>query len=104
MWRLRTELPKDLQDTLSKYEDDGRYNDDEYLRAMDRVYKLHLCRLNPWPLLSAPWSRTNAGDGRALSTSSCGDPTSLPGRDIGYWDVTTQLGEIDAPARDVRQV
>lgn len=46
---LRKELPKDVQDTLTKHEKEGTTDSEEYEAAVEVFYKIHVCRLEPWP-------------------------------------------------------
>lgn len=45
----RQQLPLDIQHALSKHEADKSYTDPEYLHAVEYFYKLHLCRVFPFP-------------------------------------------------------
>lgn len=48
--QLRLKLPQEVQDELSMFEDRGELTHPRYQQLMiDRVYNLHLCRMNPWP-------------------------------------------------------
>jgi proline iminopeptidase len=48
--KLRAALPKDVVAVLDKYEAKGEYDAPEYQEAMiGKVYREHLCRLDPWP-------------------------------------------------------
>jgi len=48
--KLRAALPKDVVAVLDKYEAKGEYDAPEYQEAMNgKVYREHLCRLDPWP-------------------------------------------------------
>jgi proline iminopeptidase len=98
MWRLRSEFPKDLQDTLAKYEADGDYLNDEYLRAMDRVYMLHVCRLDPWPpVIRSLVENKRRGWPGLVYRLMWGWNEFLPVGNIRYWDVTDQLNKITVP-------
>ena len=46
---LRTGLPKDVQDTLTKHEQEGTTDSKEYEAAVLVFYKKHMCRVDPWP-------------------------------------------------------
>lgn len=46
---LRQGLPKDIQMTLTKHEKEGTTDSVEYEAAVEVFYKLHVCRLEPWP-------------------------------------------------------
>jgi len=47
--RFRAQLPADVQATLKKHEDNGTTESDEYQTAVLEYYKLHLCRVFPFP-------------------------------------------------------
>ena len=47
--RQRSEMPKDIQDTLYKHEKAGTYSDPEYEKATMWVYERHVCRVVPFP-------------------------------------------------------
>jgi proline iminopeptidase len=49
MRRLVRGLPKRTQATLRKFGRKGEYQHPEYEAAMMQFYRLHLCRLSPWP-------------------------------------------------------
>lgn len=47
--RLRSQLPQEVQDTLTKHEEAGTTSHEEYEAATQVFYGRHLCRLNPLP-------------------------------------------------------
>ena len=47
--KLRSGLPKEIQDILTKHEEAGTTSDKEYEAAVQVFYERHLCRLNPMP-------------------------------------------------------
>lgn len=47
--RLRSELPKAMQDIINKYETNGTTNLQEYEEVVQKYSHLHICRLDPWP-------------------------------------------------------
>jgi L-proline amide hydrolase len=47
--RLRSELPKEVQEALDRHEKAGTVADPEYLEATQRFYERHLCRVVPFP-------------------------------------------------------
>lgn len=47
--RLRTELPSNVQQTLSKHEEAGDTNNPDYEEAALVFYRRHFCRIDPWP-------------------------------------------------------
>lgn len=47
---LRLKLPEEVQQQMRHYESEGDFSHPEYQRLVfERVYSLHICRLNPWP-------------------------------------------------------
>jgi len=46
---LRSELPPDVQQTLTRHEEDGSTDSAAYLAAMDVFYARHVCRVQPVP-------------------------------------------------------
>jgi proline iminopeptidase len=43
------ELPKEIREIILKAEDVGEFSSPQYQDAMMAYYKLHVCRLDPWP-------------------------------------------------------
>jgi proline iminopeptidase len=94
MLRLRSELTADIRDVLDKYEDDGDYENPEYLKALESVYRKHSCRLSAWPQefvytlehASLPVYHTMWGPNEFVLTGN-----------LMYWDVTQELGKISIP-------
>jgi len=49
-YKLRSELPQDIQDQLQAYEDRGEFENPEYEGLLFKeLYTKHICRLNQWP-------------------------------------------------------
>jgi len=44
-----SQLPEDLQKIIKESEAAGNFSSPEYQKAMNMYYKLHVCRLDPWP-------------------------------------------------------
>jgi len=94
MLRLRSELPIAVKTILDKYEKDGEYDNPEYLKAIESVYKKHTCRLSPWPdefvytleHASIPVYNTMWGPNEFVLTGN-----------LMYWDITDKLGKIGTP-------
>lgn len=49
MDRLLQAFPEELQETLRRHEAAGTTESDEYQDAIMEVYRVHLCRCDPWP-------------------------------------------------------
>ena len=49
--RLRRDLPEDVQETLTRHEQNGTTSDPQYETAVRVFYDRHLCRV-PWPACS----------------------------------------------------
>ncbi|THU93623.1 proline-specific peptidase [Dendrothele bispora CBS 962.96] len=47
--KLREELPKDVQEALTKHETEGTTESEGYKKAVDVFYDHFLCTLKPWP-------------------------------------------------------
>jgi len=97
--RLRSELPRKIRETLEKYEAMEDYSNTNYLRAVEFVYKRHLCRLDPWPpQMSSPVERRLGGGGfGAVYKLMWGENEFFPVGNLRYWDVTDQLHMIECP-------
>lgn len=46
---LREDLPKDVRETLTRCEKEGKTETEEYEAAVGHYHALHVCRLSPWP-------------------------------------------------------
>lgn len=92
--RLRTLLPKDVQETLAKYEALLAFGHPEYLKALDIYYHNFLCRMPQWPeeltrsrnYFSVPVFFTMWGPNDLTATGNLKD-----------WDITARLPEIHIP-------
>lgn len=49
MERLKSKLPRNVRNTMRKYEELGDYENPEYLDAIKVFYRKHFCRLDRWP-------------------------------------------------------
>lgn len=97
--RLRSELPKKIRETLEKHEAMEDYSNADYLKAVEFVYKKHLCRLNPWPpQFRSPAERRLGGGGYGpVYKLMWGENEFFPVGNLRYWDVTDQLHKIKCP-------
>lgn len=97
--RLRSELPKRIRETLEKYEATDDYSNINYLKAVDFVYRKHVCRLAVWPpQMRSPLERRLGGGGTGgVYKLMWGENEFFPVGNLRYWDVTDQLHRIDCP-------
>lgn len=94
MERLKKELPPDVQETLRKYEEEGDYQNPEYVKAQMVFYKNYLCRLDPWPAeLNYTLEQVSIP---VYGTMNGPNEFTIIGN-IRYWDVTAQLPRIKIP-------
>ena len=94
MNRLKTLLPKDVQETLAKYEARWAFLHPEYLKAVEVFYRNYVCRLPVWPDevtrslndLSIPvyWMMNGPNEFTIIGN-------------LKDWDITARLPEIKVP-------
>ncbi len=94
MMRLRTLLPKEVQDVYAKYEAAEDYQNPEYLKAVEVFYRNFLCRLPEWP---EELSRTMNGISTDVYWSMNGPNEFTIIGNLKDWDITARLREIRAP-------
>jgi proline iminopeptidase len=94
MQRMKRGLPKDVRDTMAKYEAQGDYENQEYVKAVRVFYRKHLCRLPQWPIeLTYSMDHTSKP---VYGTMNGPNEFTIIGN-IRYWDVTSLLGKIRVP-------
>jgi proline iminopeptidase len=94
MTRLKTLLPKEVQEVMEKYEEKWAFLHPEYVKAVELYYHNFLCRLPQWPEevirtvneLSVPVYFTQNGP----------NEFTIIGTWKG-WDITARLPEIKVP-------
>ena len=94
MRRLKTLLPKEVQDTFAKYEAAEDYQNPEYLKAVDVFYRTFLCRLPEWP---EELARTMNGISTDVYWTMNGPNEFTITGNLKDWDITTRLPEIRVP-------
>lgn len=94
MDRLRKGLPSTVQKTMEKYEDQGEYNNPDYLKAVDVFYRKHLCRLKKWPPEVAQTLQNISVP--VYGTMNGPNEFTIIGN-IRYWDASTRLRTIRVP-------
>jgi len=97
MSELRRRLPAEDVKTLENYEAEGKYDAPEYQAVVfGKLYKEHLCRLDPWPdpvertfkHLAAPVYNTIQGNNEFVVTGTMKD-----------WDRWADLPKIKVPTQ-----
>jgi proline iminopeptidase len=94
MKRLKTLLPKDVQDTMAKYEAVEDYQNPEYLKAVEVFYRNHVCRIPEWP---DEVKRTLDGLSIPVYSTMNGPNEFTIVGNLKDWDITARLPEIRVP-------
>ncbi len=94
--KLRAELPADVEATLRKHEADGTFDDPEYEEAMMVFYRRHVCRMAPWPGSFLRTMEGLAANPEVYNFMNGPSEFHVIGT-IKDWDVTGDLGRIQAP-------
>jgi proline-specific peptidase len=92
--RLREELPPDVQETLTRHEQAGTTDSEEYEAATQVYYDRHVCRLLPYPDFVA---RSFDQLPNEVYLTMYGPNEFFATGTLKEWDVTPRLGEIDRP-------
>jgi proline-specific peptidase len=91
--RLRAELPPEVQATLTRHEEAGTTDSEEYQQAMMVFYARHVLRIQPMPDFV---QRTFDNMGQVYHTMNGPSEFHVIGV-IKDWDRTDRLGEIHVP-------
>lgn len=94
--RLRSELPDDVQETLTRHEQAGTTTDPEYEAAAEVFYKRHVCRLDEWPDYVMRSFQFLAEHGVVYNHMNGPSEFHVVGT-LKDWDITDRLGEIRVP-------
>ena len=93
--RYLAELPKRYRDIIKKSEKEKRFDSKEYQSAMMGFYRLHLCRMKPWPeCLMLMFKKMGTGVYSHMWGASEFTVTGT----LKSFDVTGRLKEIKIPA------
>ncbi len=92
--RLRADLPSEVQAVLSRHEEAGTYDSEEYLQASMEFYRRHLCRLDPWP---EEMLQTTDQFGFAVYRTMWGPSEFYATGTLKDFDRSDRLHEIDVP-------
>lgn len=94
--RLRSYLPEDVQERLTRHEQAGTTDSPEYEEACLVFYKRHVCRLDEWP--DYVMRSFDFIDEHGVVYKTMNGPSEFhvtgPLKD---WDITERLGEIRIP-------
>ncbi|MHB8470006.1 MAG: proline iminopeptidase-family hydrolase [Gaiellaceae bacterium] len=93
--RLRRDLPRDVQETLTRHETEGTTDDPEYEAAVLKFYERHLCRVE-WPDCVRRSFAQMAEDPTVYHTMNGPSEFHVVGSLTG-WDITDRLHEIATP-------
>ena len=99
MMRLRNEAPTWVHETMDRCEAGNDLHGAEYLKAVDYLYRQHLCRADPLPPDIAQWFplQTRLENVNRVYRLMWGLHEFYPTGNSKYWDVTSQLDQIDCP-------
>lgn len=94
---LRGNLPAAIQQILKAHEDAGTLDDPAYVSATEVYYRLHLCRLMPWPdCLQRTLNQLNQ-DPEVYYTMWGPTEFYCTGR-LRNWNIEDRLSEIRSPS------
>jgi L-proline amide hydrolase len=94
--RLRSLLPGDVQETLTRHEEQGTTDSEEYEQAVMVFYERHVCRIVPFPdSLQRSFAQLN-DEPTVYHTMNGPSEFHVVGT-LRSWDITPRLGGIRAP-------
>ncbi len=94
--RLRSLLPLDVQETLTRHEAGGTTDSDEYEQAVMRYYERHLCRVVPFPQGLQRSFAQLAEDPTVYHAMNGPSEFHVIGS-LKNWDITPRLGQLRRP-------
>jgi L-proline amide hydrolase len=94
--RLRSLLPPDVQEVLTRHEAAGTTDSDEYEQAVMRFYERHLCRVVPFPDPLRRSFANVAADPTVYHTMGGPSEFHITGT-LRDWDITPRLGDVRVP-------
>jgi proline-specific peptidase len=94
--RLRSLLPEDVQETLTRHEEAGTTDSPQYEEACLVYYKRHVCRLDDWPDCVDRTFRFIEEHGVVYRTMNGPSEFHITGP-LKAWDISARLGEIRIP-------
>ncbi len=90
----RKQLPTDVQEVLDRNETTGTTESEEYEEAVMGFYRIHLCRMDPWPEVL---EQTFVGAGLQVYHTMWGPSEFFMTGNLADYDRTSCLGEIAIP-------
>ena len=94
--RLRSELPPEVQETLTRHEEAGTTDDPAYEAATQVFYRRHVCRLDPWPEYVTRAFAKLAENPEVYNTMNGPNEFHVIGK-LKDWSIMERLGEIRVP-------
>jgi len=94
--KLRAELPRDVQETLSRHEEAGTTASPEYEEACMVFYKRHVCRADEWPECVRRSFEFIERHGLVYRTMNGPSEFHVTGT-LKTWSVIHRLGDIRVP-------
>ena len=89
--RLRRGLPADVREVLDEHEAAGTTDDPAYQQAVFEFYRVHSCRVDPWPdCLNRSFNEFGYG----VYNTMWGPNDMLATGTLLDWDITDRLGEL----------
>ena len=95
--RLRSDLPADVQEALTRHEANGTTDDPEYEAAVEVFYARYVCRVVPRPEFVQRSFDQIAANQTVYHTMNGPSEFHVIGS-LESWDITERLHEITAPA------
>jgi L-proline amide hydrolase len=93
--RLRQDLPRDVQETLTRHEETGTTDDPDYRAAVDVFYERHVCRVPRPDCVQRSFDLIDA-DPTVYHTMNGPSEFHVIGS-LKAWDITDRLHEIATP-------
>jgi proline iminopeptidase len=90
----RKQLPSEVQDVLDRHEAAGTTDSEQYEAAVMEFYRLHLCRLDPWPEVL---EQTLVGAGLEVYHTMWGPSEFYITGNLADYDRTNRIGELVVP-------
>jgi L-proline amide hydrolase len=94
--RLRKDLPVDVQNALTRHEENGTTDDPEYEAAVEVFYARHVCRVVPRPEFVERSFKQIAANPTVYNTMNGPSEFHVIGS-LKSWDITDRLHQISAP-------